>query len=59
MLLIAAIVFLLIGSYVSLRQYAMLSKGGSWSPRIRRVHGLGKVVVPPLIALVVLITSFP
>ncbi len=59
MLLIAAAVFLVVRSYVSLRQYAMLSKGGRWSPRVREVSGLRRVVLPLLIALVVLVTSFP
>ncbi len=34
LLIIAMVGFLLIRKYVSLRQYAMLSKGGTWHPRI-------------------------
>jgi len=59
MLLIAAAVFLAVRSYVSLRQYAMLSKGGRWSPRVREVSGFRRVLLPLLIALVVIATSFP
>jgi len=59
MLLIATAVFLAVRSYVSLRQYAMLSKGGRWSPRVREVSGFRRVLLPLLIALVVLVTSFP
>jgi len=59
MLLIAAAVFIVVRSYVSLRQYAMLSKGGRWSPKVREVSGLRRVVLPLLIALAVLVTSFP
>ncbi len=36
LLLIAMAGFLLIRKYVSLRQYAMLSKGGTWQPRLFR-----------------------
>jgi len=59
MLLIAAAVFLAVRSYVSLRQYATLSRGGRWSPRVRGVSGLRRVLLPLLIALVALVTSFP
>jgi iron(III) transport system permease protein len=34
LLIIAMVGFLLIRKYVSLRQYAMLSKGGTWHPRL-------------------------
>jgi len=34
LLIIAAIGFLLIRKYMSLRHYAMLSKGGTWNPRL-------------------------
>ena len=34
LLVIALVGFLLIRKYVSLRQYAMLSKGGTWQPRL-------------------------
>lgn len=59
MLLIASALFLTVRSYVSLRQYAMFSRGSRWSPRVRGVSGLRRVLLPVLVALVVLITSFP
>ncbi|MEM0352716.1 MAG: iron ABC transporter permease [Sulfolobales archaeon] len=59
MLLISSVGFILIRSYVSLRQYAMLSKGGRWAPRVRSVKGWRKVAVPLGLAIILAITSFP
>ena len=59
MLTIAAIGFILIKKYVSLKQYAMLSKGGRWSPRVRRLGWLGMVAAYIFMILVVVVASFP
>jgi len=59
MLLIASAAFLMIKKYVSLRQYAMLSKGGRWSPRVRRPGKKGLVATYIFLVLLVIISSFP
>ena len=59
MLTIAAVGFILIKKYVSLRQYAMLSKGGRWSPRVRRPRWLGLTAVYIFMAILVIVASFP
>ena len=59
MLTIAAIGFILIKKYVSLRQYAMLSKGGRWSPRVRIPGWLGLTIVYIFMTIVVIAASFP
>jgi ABC-type Fe3+ transport system permease subunit len=38
LLVIAAVGFLLIRKYMSLRHYAMLSKGGTWNPRLTKAR---------------------
>ncbi len=59
MLTIAVVGFVAIKKYVSLRQYAMLSKGGRWSPRVRRPGPLGLTAVYIFMSLLVLTASFP
>lgn len=59
MLLISVAAFLAIHSYVSLRQYAMLSKGGRWSPRVRPARGWRMVAVLLGLSIIFLVTSFP
>lgn len=59
MLLISAASFMLIRSYVSLRQYAMLSKGGRWAPRVRAARGWKRLVIPVGLLIILLVTSFP
>ncbi len=59
MLLIASAAFLMIKKYVSLRQYAMLSKGGRWSPRVRRPGKKGLVATYIFLVLLVIVSSFP
>lgn len=59
MLTIAAIGFIAIKKYVSLRQYAMLSKGGRWSPRVRRPGWLGLTAVYIFMTLLIIVASFP
>ena len=59
MLLIASAAFLMIKKYVSLKQYAMLSKGGRWSPRVRRPGKKGLAAIYVFLTLLVIISSFP
>ncbi len=59
MLLIASAAFLMIKKYVSLKQYAMLSKGGRWSPRVRKPGKKGLIAIYVFLTLLVIISSFP
>ncbi len=59
MLLFAAIGFIAIKKYVSLKTYAMLSKGGRWSPRVRKLSWKGLILVYMFLVPVVIIASFP
>jgi len=45
LLVIAILGFLLVRRYVTLRRYAMLSKGGVWNPRIRKLEPLKTVLI--------------
>ena len=45
LLAMALTVFLAIRKYVSLRQYAMMQKGGRWKPRVRRLGPKGLLAV--------------
>jgi len=54
MLTLAIIAFLGIRKYVGLRQYAMLSKGGRWSPRVRKPR-LGQALIIYLVLLPLLV----
>ncbi len=59
MLLIAVAVFTLIRHQVSLRQYAMLSRGGRWMPRERGLGWKGKLAVYLGVFPLVLLTMSP
>ena len=59
MLLIASAAFLMIKKYVSLKQYAMLSKGGRWSPRVRKPGKKGLLAIYVFLILLVIVSSFP
>ncbi|WP_297490758.1 iron ABC transporter permease [Thermococcus sp.] len=54
MLTLAIIAFLGIRKYVSLRQYAMLSKGGRWSPRVSKPR-IGQALIIYLLLLPLLL----
>ncbi|ACS33589.1 ABC transporter permease [Thermococcus gammatolerans] len=54
MLALAILAFLGIRKYVGLRQYAMLSKGGRWSPRVRKPR-LGQALIIYLVLLPLLV----
>jgi ABC-type Fe3+ transport system permease subunit len=59
MLVIALAMFIAIRNYVNLRQYAMLSKGGRWKPRIRKLGLKGLVAIYLFVFPLVLFTVSP
>jgi len=59
MLLIAVTGFLAIRNYVSVRSYAMISRGGRLATRQRPLGPAGKLVVYLVVFPLVLLTSFP
>ncbi|RLG88166.1 MAG: iron ABC transporter permease [Thermoprotei archaeon] len=59
LLALALAAFFGIKKYVSLRQYAMLSRGGRWIPRIRRPGIRGMFVIYVLLLPMLLFTAMP
>lgn len=59
LLLVALTAFLGIRRYVTLRQYAMLSRGGRWKPRVRRLGWRGYLAVYLLILPWILFSASP
>ncbi len=59
MLTIALIMFLLVRWYVGMRQYAMLSKGGRWKPRVAKPKGWQAAVIYLVVIPTLLLTIFP
>ncbi|GAB6148108.1 ABC transporter permease [Stetteria hydrogenophila] len=59
LLLLAMAAFLGIRRYVTLRQYAMLSRGGAWRPRVRRLGWRGRLAVYLLILPWILFSATP
>ncbi|RLE62479.1 MAG: iron ABC transporter permease [Thermoprotei archaeon] len=59
LLILALAAFIGIKKYVTLKQYAMLSRGGRWSPRIRRLRLKGLIVVYLFILPLLLFAAFP
>lgn len=59
MLSLAVLAFLGIRKYVSLRQYAMLSKGGRWSPRVSKPKTWQAAIIYLLLLPLLLLTIFP
>ncbi|WP_297503458.1 iron ABC transporter permease [Thermococcus sp.] len=59
MLTIALIIFLTIRWYVGMKQYAMLSKGGRWKPRVAKPRPLQAAIIYLLVIPTLLITIFP
>ncbi|WP_148882090.1 ABC transporter permease [Thermococcus aciditolerans] len=59
MLTIAILMFLGIRKYVSLRQYAMLSKGGRWKPRVAKPKGWQAALIYLVVLPMLLISIFP
>ncbi len=59
MLTIALLMFLGIRKYVSMRQYAMLSKGGRWKPRVAKPKRWQAVLIYLVVLPMLLISIFP
>ncbi|QDA31568.1 iron ABC transporter permease [Thermococcus indicus] len=59
MLTIAILMFLGIRKYVSMRQYAMLSKGGRWKPRVAKPKGWQAALIYLVVLPMLLISIFP
>ncbi len=59
LLSMALVVFLAIRKYVSLRQYAMMQKGGRWKPRVRRLGPRGLLAVYLLLLPWMLFSAIP
>ncbi len=59
LLAFALAIFLAIKKYVSLRQYAMLSRGGRWVPRVRRLGIKGLLAIYLLLLPALLFCATP
>ncbi|WP_297536685.1 iron ABC transporter permease [Thermococcus sp.] len=59
MLTIALIMFLAIRWYVGMKQYAMLSKGGRWKPRVAKPKWWQALLIAFVAVPMLLITIFP
>jgi len=59
MLILALVAFLAIRNYVSMRSYAMISRGGRWNPRVRKLRLIGEILVYFLVFPLVIFTALP
>lgn len=59
LLLFALMAFLAIRNYVSMRSYAMISRGGRWNPRIKRPSKLGMTLILLLIVPLIVFAMLP
>jgi ABC-type Fe3+ transport system permease subunit len=59
LLVLALAAFLAIKKYVSLRQYAMISRGGRWQPRLKRPGPIGLALIYLVILPIMLFTALP
>jgi len=59
MLFLAVASFLVIRNYVSMRSYAMISRGGRWSPRERKLGWKGLLVVYLVLLPLIIWTMMP
>lgn len=59
LLALALSIFLGIKKYVSLKQYAMLSRGGRWVPRVRKPGLVGSLIIYLVVLPVMLFTAMP
>ncbi len=59
MLFLAAISFLAIKNYVSMRSYAMVSRGGRWKPRERKLGWKGLLLVYLVLLPFIIWTALP
>jgi ABC-type Fe3+ transport system permease subunit len=51
--------YLLVQKYVSLRSYAMLSKGGRWSPRVRTPSINRRIIITTFLVVLITAASLP
>ena len=58
-LILAVVGFLVIRRYVNMRTYAMLSKGGRWSPRLRTPSLVTRIAIFVSLGLMVVLASMP
>ncbi len=56
---LAIVGFIAIRSYVGMRSYAMISRGGRWNPRITRVGIKGLLVIYLLMLPLIIFTAMP
>jgi ABC-type Fe3+ transport system permease subunit len=59
MLVFALVAFIAIRNYVSMRSYAMISRGGRWNPRIKRLGPLGSALIYGVVIPFILFTALP
>ena len=59
LLVMAVSVFIAIRRYVTLRQYAMVSKGGRWNPRVRKLGPRGLLAVYLLVVPWIIFSAIP
>lgn len=59
LLALALTIFFGIKRYVSLRQYAMLSRGGRWIPRVRKPKLVGSLIIYLVVLPVMVFTAMP
>ncbi len=59
LLIMALTVFIAIRRYVTLRQYAMVQKGGRWNPRVRRLGWKGLLAVYLLLVPWIVFSALP
>ncbi|MEM1509592.1 MAG: iron ABC transporter permease [Thermofilaceae archaeon] len=59
LLMLALVIFTIIRKYVTLKQYAMLSRGGRWKPRVTRLGLKGKLAVYTALTPLLVFSAFP
>lgn len=59
LLIYALVVFVAIRNYVGMRTYAMISRGGRWNPRVRKLGLAGMLTVYLVVLPVVIFTMMP
>jgi len=59
LLIISAVIFVVIRKYVSLRRYAMLTKGGIWRPRTRKISPQTALVIYLFCASLLFVALLP
>ncbi|RLG60001.1 iron ABC transporter permease [Candidatus Geothermarchaeota archaeon] len=59
LLIISALIFIVIRKYVSLKRYAMLSKGGIWRPRIKKLSWKVTIFVYLYVIIILFFATLP